>query len=62
MWVFDGEEWTQDSGNEHATVRPERPETQRPRYEELVPELQVVEIVQVPRLRKDKEIPPFPLP
>ena len=61
MWVFDGEEWTEDTGNEHATPRSESRRPEVPRYEELVPELQVVEIVQVPRVRKDKDIPPFPL-
>ena len=58
MWVFDGEEWTQDDGSERS---PEKPETARPRYDELMPELQVVEIVPtLPRTRHD--IPPFPVP
>ena len=58
MWVFDGEEWTQDDGSsERSPVKPEIP---RPRYDELMPELQVVEIVPV-RPRKT-DIPPFPMP
>lgn len=45
MWVFDGEEWTQDNGGLESTVKPE---TKRPRYDELSPELQVVEVEIVP--------------
>ena len=56
MWVFDGEEWTQDNGSEQSPVKPE---IQRPRYDELMPELQVIEIVPV---RRNTDIPPFPLP
>ena len=56
MWVFDGEEWTQDNGSEHSQVKPE---IHRPRYDELMPELQVIEIVPV---RRNLDIPPFPLP
>jgi hypothetical protein len=40
MWVYDGEEWTEEGGSSSA-----KPEEQRPRWEELMPELQVVEIV-----------------
>lgn len=59
MWVFDGEEWTQDDGNEHSTTVV-KSETPRPRYDELMPELQVVEIVvPVPR---NKNVPPLPMP
>ncbi|HEV7920792.1 MAG TPA: hypothetical protein VGR02_08395 [Thermoanaerobaculia bacterium] len=43
MWVFDGEEWTEE-GNGNASAKPEE---RRPRWEELMPELQVVEIVPV---------------
>ena len=59
MWVFDGEEWTQDDGGLAPVVKPE---TQRPRYNEVMPELQVVEleIVHVPRT--DRQVPPLPMP
>lgn len=59
MWVFDGEEWTQDNGNEHS--RPKTSETPRPRYDELSPELQVIEIV-VPVTPRNTNVPPLPLP
>jgi hypothetical protein len=54
MWVFDGEEWTQDNGSESSTPKAE---TSLPRYDQMMPELQVIEIVPVqPRL------PQVPLP
>jgi hypothetical protein len=55
MWVYDGEEWTEEGTGEKSKT----PEAQRPRYEEMMPELQVVEIVPVP---KSNPVPPFPLP
>jgi hypothetical protein len=61
MWVFDGEEWTKDDGGfEPKTVKPE---PSRPRYDELMPELQVIEIVPavVPRNR-DRDLPLLPTP
>jgi len=58
MWVFDGEEWTQDNGGVESTVKSE---TKRPRYDELSPELQVVEVEIVP-LWKNTYIPPLPMP
>ena len=58
MWVFDGEEWTQDDGNEHATPKTEK--SSRPRYEEFSPELQVIEIV--PVVPRHSNVPPLPLP
>ena len=60
MWVFDGEEWTQDDGGvEQSSTR--KPEPARPQWPaEMVPELQVIEIVQqVPTTNKQI---PFPLP
>jgi hypothetical protein len=54
MWVFDGEEWTEEG----ATPEKKAPETML-RIEEFVPELQILEIVPVPRTNK---VPPFPLP
>jgi hypothetical protein len=59
MWVFDGEEWTQDNGNEHSSPRTETP---RPRYDERMPELQVVEIVQIPKVRERPIVVPLPTP
>jgi hypothetical protein len=59
MWVFDGEEWTQDDGSEWPKSNA-KPETARQRVDEFVPELQVIEIVQIPK--KDMPVPPLPLP
>jgi hypothetical protein len=60
MWVFDGEEWTQDTGGlePHAKAEPARP-----RYEEMMPELQVieVEIVHVPN-KNNNIVPVLPIP
>jgi hypothetical protein len=57
MWVFDGEEWTKDDGS----IEPKgTPVTPRPRYDELSPELQVIEIV--PVVRRNTDVPPFPMP
>lgn len=55
MWVFDGEQWTEEDATNGTT----KPETVAFRIEEFVPELQVVEIVQVPRTNP---VPPLPLP
>ena len=59
MWVFDGEEWTQDDGS---IGGPSKPDAKRPRYEERMPELQVIEIEIVPVPSKQVPIVPFPLP
>jgi hypothetical protein len=59
MWVFDGEEWTQDDGS---IGGPGKPDTKRPRYDEGMPELQVIEVEIVPVPSKPNPIPPFPLP
>jgi len=57
MWVYDGEEWMQDDGS----IEPKRkPELIRPRYDELMPELQVIEIV--PVKRRNTDVPPLPMP
>jgi hypothetical protein len=56
MWVFDGEEWTQDDGGERSNSKPE---ATRQWVDEMVPELQVIEIVQIPR---NQPVPPLPLP
>lgn len=57
MWVFDGEEWTQDDGSFEPKSKPVTP---RPRYDELSPELQVIEIV--PVVRRNTDVPPLPMP
>jgi hypothetical protein len=60
MWVFDGEEWTQDDGSIGGSSS--RSETKRPRYDERMPELQVIEVEIVPVPVKHDPITPFPLP
>lgn len=57
MWVYDGETWTQEGGSQ--TQTPAKPDTARPRYDEHVPELQVIEILPIPQ---KKPVPPFPMP
>lgn len=60
MWVFDGEEWTQEDGGLGSTAKPE---TKRPRYDEMMPELQVIEVeIITPRPQADRQIPPLPMP
>ena len=54
MWVFDGETWTEEGGE---TQR--KQEAALPRYEEMMPELQVIEVV-VPTTRHTPV--PFPMP
>jgi len=55
MWVFDGEEWTEEGVSE----KPRVDTGKKIPMNEFVPELQVIEIVHVP---KTKPVPPFPLP
>lgn len=54
MWIYDGEEWTNEGASDSA-IKPE----QRPHPEEMFyPELQVVEVViPVPRMNY---VPPLP--
>lgn len=60
MWVFDGEEWTQDDGGLGSTVKPE---AKRPRYDQMMPELQVLELEIVTHTpQKDRQIPPLTIP
>lgn len=59
MWVFDGEEWTQDDGSIGGSSKSE---PKRPRYEEMMPELQVIELEIVPVPTRQTPIPPFPQP
>ena len=58
MWIYDGEDWTQDIGGDAPQAKPEVP---RPRYDELMPELQVIEIVPVTPSR-NRNVPPLPMP
>jgi hypothetical protein len=53
MWVFDGEQWTQDEGEEQRNESAAEPM----RIEELMAELQVIEIVRPQR----GQVPPPPL-
>ena len=54
MWIYDGEQWTEEGVNGHET----KPE-QTPQPEEMYqPELQVIEIVPVP---KPTYVPPLPM-
>jgi len=55
MWVFDGEDWTEEGG---ASSKPKADTT--PRFDEFMPELQIVEIVPVPLPRK-RDVP-HPMP
>ena len=52
MWVYDGEEWTQEKGSGGSDDR--KPET-TPRFDELTPELQVIEIL--PVVPRNNELP-----
>jgi hypothetical protein len=57
MWIFDGEQWTEEGVSDSAT----KPELQAPRPEGMFyPELQVIEVVPVPVPRTNYI--PFPLP
>ena len=56
MWIFDGEEWTEEGGSQD-TAKSEN--GYKIPMNEFVPELQVLEIVPAP---KSNPIPPFPLP
>jgi hypothetical protein len=53
MWIYDGEEWTQEGGSGDSR----KPETTTPRFDEFTPELQVIEILPVVPGRSDL---PFP--
>lgn len=55
MWVFDGEEWTEEGKSTEAAPRLD---DATPQFDMFLPELQVIEIVPVPQ----KDYVPFPLP
>ncbi len=54
MWVFDGEQWTEEGSELKGNV-------EQPVYpvEAMLPDLQVIDIVQIP---KTNPVPPMPLP
>ena len=54
MWIYDGEQWTEEGVNEK---QPKSDQT--PPEEMYQPELQVIEIVPV---QKPTYVPPLPLP
>jgi hypothetical protein len=59
MWTFDGEEWTEDGGAQSSTER--KPEASLPpRWDESMPELQVVE--HIPSTTTRINYVPLPLP
>lgn len=54
MWIYDGEQWIEEGVHEQE-IKPEH----APRPEEMYqPELQVIEIVPLP---KPTYVPPFPM-
>jgi hypothetical protein len=56
MWIFDGEEWTDDNAPRSGAPKRER---QAPSSKEHLPELQILEIINVP---KTNRVPPYPVP
>lgn len=55
MWVFDGEQWTDEAG----VAREHEHENALPLWDETMPELQVIE--HLPPTRP-ANVPPLPLP
>ena len=57
MWVFDGEEWTEEGGSSR------KPDSALPKFDETMPELQVIEIEieHVPSTPRTNYLP-VPLP
>ena len=53
MWVFDGEEWTEESGSSSDR----KPDTALPMFNEMMHELQVIEIEHVPATPRTNYIP-----
>ena len=57
MWIYDGEQWTEEGGSEKAK---KAEQTRQHLIEDMfLPELQVVEITRIPRTN---HVPPFPMP
>jgi len=46
MWVFDGEQWTEEGGSEQQTQQPSQNKNQQ-QFDMFLPELQVVENTQI---------------
>jgi hypothetical protein len=57
MWVFDGEEWTEEGGS----TSDRKPDSALPMFNEMMPELQVIEVEHVPTTPRTNYIP-VPLP
>ena len=55
MWIYDGEQWIEEGVTENES----KPDNQMPQFDQFVPELQVIEVVPLP---KTNYVPPFPLP
>jgi hypothetical protein len=58
MWTFDGEEWTEEGGAQSNERKPEA--SLPPRWDETMPELQVVE--HIPSTTTRINYVPLPLP
>jgi len=48
MWVFDGEEWTEEGVSRENNSK--KPNHVAPRQDEMQPDLQILEIVSIPPL------------
>lgn len=55
MWIYDGEQWIEEGASENET----KTTTTMPQFDQFYPELQVVEIVPLP---KPAYVPRFPVP
>ncbi|HEV8434516.1 MAG TPA: hypothetical protein VGR95_13960 [Thermoanaerobaculia bacterium] len=60
MWTFDGEEWTDESGARSNERKPEA--SLPPKWDEAMPELQVIEIEHIPSTTTRINYVPLPLP
>jgi len=54
MWIYDGEQWIEEGVNDHD----KKDEQNRLPEEMYQPELQVIEIIPIP---KPTYVPPFPM-
>ena len=45
MWIYDGEQWIEEGVTENES----KPEPAMPQFDQFVPELQVIEIVPLPK-------------
>lgn len=55
MWIYDGEQWIEEGASENET----KSETRMPQFDQFYPELQIVEVVPLP---KPNYIGPITLP